>query len=105
MPRHATHTSFRPGQSGNPRGRTPGTLTRKTIEVRKIANRLVDDPAYQDALRQRMINGSAGSVEVLMWHYAHGKPVERVETGKPGAFTELNNDQLRERLLAALTDL
>ncbi len=101
MPRLANQTSFRPGQSGNPRGRTPGTLTRKTIEVRDVCNRLVDDPEYREALRRRMINGSAGSVEMLIWHYAKGKPVDRVETGAPGAFVEMSDEQLRHRLLRA----
>ena len=82
MPQRATSTSFRPGQSGNPRGRTPGTRTRKTIEVRGICNRLVDDPEYRDALRRRMISGTAGGVEILIWHYAKGKPVDRIEAAK-----------------------
>jgi hypothetical protein len=30
-------------------------------------------------LRQRMISGTAGSVENLIWHYAKGKPIDRVE--------------------------
>src|SRR5687767_4905891 len=102
MPRHATATSFRPGQSGNPRGRTAGTLTRKTIEVRDICNRLVDDPEYRAALAKRLMAGTAGSVEILIWHYAKGKPVDRVETGRPGAFAELTNDELRLRLAAAV---
>lgn len=105
MPRHATSTSFRPGQSGNPRGRTPGTLTRKTTEVRDICNRLVDDPEYREALRKRMISGSAGSIEILIWHYAKGKPVNRVETGRPGAFSELTNEELRARMAAAAAAL
>jgi len=99
MPRHATSTSFRAGQSGNPRGRTPGTLTRKTIEVRDICNRLIDDADYLAALRKRLIDGSAGSVEILIWHYAKGKPVDRVETGTPGAFDKLTNAELKARIL------
>jgi hypothetical protein len=105
MPRHANATSFRPGQSGNPRGRTPGTLTRKTIEVREICNRLVDDPEYREALRTRMIAGTAGGVEILVWHYAKGKPVDRVETGPAGAFERLSTEELRERLELALRSL
>lgn len=105
MPRHATTTSFCPGQSGNPRGRTPGTLTRKTIEVREICNSLVDAPEYRDALRQRLIAGTAGGVEVLVWHYAKGKPVDRVETGTPGEFAELTDEELKARLLRALPEL
>ena len=85
MPRCATVTSFRPGRSGNPRGRTPGTQNRKSIEVRDLCNRPVNDPQYREALRRRMISGSAGGVEVLIWHYAKGKPVDRVGTGPRGA--------------------
>ena len=102
MPRCSTRTTFRPGQSGNPRGRTPGTQNRRTIEVRVIANRLVDDPEYRAALRQRMINGTAGALEVLIWHYAKGKPVDRVEARLPGAFEKLTNEELRARLVRAI---
>jgi hypothetical protein len=105
MPRRATSTSFRPGESGNPRGRTPGTQTKRTIEVREICNRLVEDPEYRFALRERMIKGTAGSVEILIWHYAKGKPVERVETGAPGAFAHLTDVELRTRLIAAVAAL
>jgi hypothetical protein len=103
MPRHATSTSFRPGQSGNPRGRTPGTQRRNTIEVRELCNKLVDDPQYRESLRRRMIAGTAGGVEILVWHYAKGKPVDRVETGSAGAFAEMTNEELKRRLRAALT--
>ena len=105
MPQRATSTSFRPGESGNPRGRTPGTQTRRTIEAREVCGLLVDDPEYREALRRRMINGTAGAVEVLIWHYAKGKPVKKVETGPPGAFAELTDEELKLRLLAALATL
>ena len=105
MPQRATSTSFRPGQSGNPRGRTPGTLTRKTVEVREVCNKLVDDAEYCAALRQRMIAGTAGAVEGLLWMYAYGKPVQRVETGAPGAFTTLSDSELKQKLIQALAKL
>ena len=102
MPRHATSTSFRPGQSGNPRGRVPGTQTNRTIEVREVCNRLVDDSAYRAALQRRMVSGTAGAMEVLIWHYAKGKPVDRVETGTPNTFESLSDDELKMRLRVAL---
>lgn len=102
MPRHPNSTSFQPGQSGNPRGRRPGTQNLKTVAAREVAARLVDDPEYREALRQRMITGTAGAMEVLLWYYAKGKPVDRVETGAPGAFTELTNAELKARLAAAV---
>lgn len=102
MPRHANSTSFRAGQTGNPRGRTLGTQNRRTIEVREMCNRIVDDDEYRDALKRRMITGTAGAMEPLVWAYAKGKPVERIESGGPGAFSELTNDELKARLIAAI---
>ena len=102
MPQHATITSFRPGQSGNPRGRTPGTVIKRTIEVRDLCNRLVDDPKYRASLRRRLLAGTAGAMEVLLWHYAYGKPIARVETGEPGAFSDLSDDELKLRLAEAI---
>jgi len=95
-------TAFKKGQSGNPQGRRPGSRNRATVEAREFANRLIDDPEYREALRRRLIAGTAGGVEVLIWHYAYGKPVDRVETGSAGAFTEVTNDELRARLRQAL---
>lgn len=98
-------TAFKPGVSGNPRGRKPGIQNRRTIEVREVCSRLVDDPIYLGALRRRMINGTAGAMEPLLWHYAHGKPVERVEQGGPKAFAELSNSELKARLAESLASL
>jgi len=98
-------TAFRKGVSGNPRGRTPGTKNRTTIQAREFAKRLVDDNEYREALRRRMINGTAGPMEALLWFYAHGRPTDRVEQGPPGAFNELTNEELTRRLRAALTAL
>ena len=102
MPQRATSTSFRPGESGNPRGRSPGTQRRRTIEVREVCSRLVDDPDYRESLRKRMIAGTAGAMEPLVWAYAKGKPVDRVERGIPGAFAEITDDELKERLRQAI---
>ena len=74
----ANRTSFKPGLSGNPRGRTPGTQRKVTIEAREAAQRIVDDPEYRAALLARMIDGTAGAMEPLMWFYAKGRPLERV---------------------------
>ena len=101
----ANRTSFQPGQSGNPVGRTPGTRRRVTIEAQHAASQIVDDPEYRAALRQRMINGTAGAMEPLLWMYCFGKPVERVEHGQPGAFASLTNGELKIKLMDALVKL
>lgn len=105
MPRHPNSTSFRPGQSGNPRGRTPGTQIKRTLEVREVCNRLIDDIEYRENLRRRLLAGSAGAMEVLVWHYAKGKPVDRIETGTKGAFTEMTTEELKRRLAQAIATL
>lgn len=56
-------------------------------------------------MAKRMIAGTAGSLEAVVWYYAKGKPVERTEQGGPGAFTDVSTDELRKRLAAALTKL
>jgi hypothetical protein len=92
---------FKKGQSGNPQGRKPGP-NKVTVEAKAAANALVDDPQYREGLRKRLIAGTAPHMEPLLWAYAKGKPVDRVEQGGPGAFTALDDEQLRERLVAAL---
>lgn len=47
----ANATAFKPGQSGNPAGRRPGTRRRVTIEAQLAATQIVDDPDYRAALK------------------------------------------------------
>ena len=60
-------------------GRPPGSLNRTTLEVREFARHLIEDPEYQAGLRRRMIAGKAPQMEMLLFSYAYGKPVERHE--------------------------
>ncbi|MDA1095387.1 MAG: DUF5681 domain-containing protein [Acidobacteria bacterium] len=98
-------TAFQPGQSGNPRGRAPGTRNKVTREAREAAERLVDDPEYREALRVRMIDGTAGAMEALMWFYAKGKPAERVEQVERFPCARLTDEELRVQLLDLLQSL
>ena len=72
-------TRFKPGQSGNPRGRPKGAKSRVTIEAQKACAAIVDDPVYRAKLlaaaRARTL---PPGVEVLLWHYAKGKPKDEV---------------------------
>jgi len=65
----------------------------------------VDNPDYRAALAKRLIAGTAGAVETLVWHYAKGKPVDRIEQGGPGAFNDVPTEVLRQRLADALKKL
>jgi Family of unknown function (DUF5681) len=105
MPRHATITSFRSGQSGNPRGRSPGTRNRATLEARAAAQDLLSDPVYIASLRQRLIDGTAGAMEALCWLYAFGKPSEQAEQNESSALAALSNDELKARLVEAMAKL
>lgn len=48
--------------------------TERQREAKKIAAKLLDDPDYLAALKDRLIAGEAGQMEVLLWRYRHGEP-------------------------------
>jgi len=101
MQRDATVGSFKPGQSGNPTGKRKGTANRVTVEAREAAALIVDSPEYRASLKARGIAGQAPHMETLLWAYATGKPVDRIEQGGPGAFTALSDDELRLKIIYA----
>jgi hypothetical protein len=103
--RRAGGIPFPKGYSGNPSGRPKGAKNHATLEAKDFARQLVDSEAYRSALAQRLTAGTAGSMEALLWSYGYGKPVERVETGGPGAFADVSDEELRKRLAAALGKL
>jgi hypothetical protein len=97
---------WKPGKSANPAGKRKGTKSRRTTEARLVCQELVDDPAYRCALRQRLIDGTAGAMEALVWMYGKGKPREQSsDLDADNALKQLTNEQLRERLAAALDKL
>jgi hypothetical protein len=49
---------------------------------REIARAFVDDAAYRAALRERLLAGEAGSMEVLLWHYSYGRPAVASDEGE-----------------------
>jgi hypothetical protein len=103
--RPSTAGCFKKGQSGNPAGKPKGAVNRVTAQARELASRIVDSPEYLESLRARVIAGEAPQMEVLLWAYAKGRPVERVEQGGPGAFATMSDDELRQRLSQAIDAL
>jgi hypothetical protein len=49
-------------------------LTVTTPDVREAARRLIEDPQYVEALKERLRLGLAGPMEPMLWRYAHGDP-------------------------------
>lgn len=61
-------------------GRKKGTPNKATVEGREFARSIVDDAAYRERLRARMLSGEANpAIEQLVWHYAYGKPTESLD--------------------------
>ena len=60
-------------------GRPKGSPNKATREIRDAARALVEDPAYRRALAKRLRNGKAPQMEVLLHHYAYGKPKETLD--------------------------
>ncbi len=71
-------TTFQPGHRGAG-GRPKGSLNRATIEIRDVARRLVEDRLYQKNLLIRLRKGTAGPMEAVVWAYAYGRPLQRLE--------------------------
>jgi hypothetical protein len=58
-------------------GRPKGVPNRATLEVREFSASIVDDPAYQQRVRERALAGELPpAIESLLWHYRWGKPKE-----------------------------
>ena len=65
---------WKKGQSGNPNGRAKGQRNHATEDIRAIARGFVDDPAYRETLRQRLLDGTLSSgVETMLWAYSYGR--------------------------------
>jgi hypothetical protein len=75
--------SFARGRSGNPNGRPKGARSKRTTEIQQVAKGLLEDADYQAALRQRLIACEASAVEILLYHYCYGRPIEKYEDVSP----------------------
>jgi hypothetical protein len=64
-------------------GRPKGIPNRATVQVKDFCSGIVDDPVYQQAVRERALKGElAPAIEAMLWHYRWGKP--RKETQVQG---------------------
>ena len=58
----------------------------RRIEAREFAERVIDDPGYQQNLIDRITRGEANHMEVLLWQYRYGRPVEKIQVSGRGIF-------------------
>ncbi len=91
-------TRFKKGHKQG--GRPKGSQNRVTKEVREMTRALVDDPEYQETLRNRLLTGDLpAGMETMIWYYAFGKPKDRVElTGADDGPVRISSEDLRGAL-------
>jgi hypothetical protein len=65
--------------NGNPRGRPKGSRNKTSIEVADFCRNMVESRDYRASLKQRLLDGKAPHMEPLLWYYAYGKPIDRIE--------------------------
>ena len=62
-------------------GREAGTPNKASGEARALCAALIKDSAYHIRLRERLVAGElAPAIEILLWHYAAGRPREDVDS-------------------------
>ena len=69
---------FRPGQSGNPAGRPPGSRTKSNQEIQQIIFESVSFEDIVKKLAQKAGQGREAAAKILL-EYAFGKPLSREE--------------------------
>lgn len=70
-------------------GRQTGTPNKATVEIKEFARSILEDPLYQKRLKDRVIQGKAPQIEVLLFHYAYGKPKEHFSVERDSTLEEL----------------
>ena len=62
------------------KGRPKGARNKTTQAIATLARELTfESPEYVRRLRERLANGKAPHMEVLLAHYGYGKPVDKLK--------------------------
>ena len=73
----------------------PRSRTDTLGEAAKVARQFVESAEYQAELLARSLAGDLPpQIEVMLWHYAFGKPVEQIEVNN--TYSELKDKSLDE---------
>ena len=92
-------------------GRPKGVPNKVTVEAKAAAEALVDDPIYREQLTLDLqARKLAPAVEVMLWHYAKGKPKDVIEfDGRVNVHDQklerMTDEELKARLLELLDTL
>ena len=66
-------------QRGGRPGRKKGVPNKRNLEIQEVARRLLEDRDYQAQLKVRLISGKAPVIEQMLYWYAYGKPIDRIQ--------------------------
>jgi hypothetical protein len=81
----------RPFTKGNPGGGRPkGAQNKATLEIKEFARNFLMSDRYRRTLERRILAGTAPQIEVLLHHYAFGKPTDKYVEPAPPARSEAN---------------
>lgn len=81
------------------------TQAQAAARARRFAHRLISSKVYRDNLRKRVWQGSVHpSVEQMLWHYAAGKPPEKIDVSVDDRSKDLHS-MTREELATYLIQL
>lgn len=80
-------------------GRPKGVRNKATIEAKEACAKIVDNEVYRERLRERALSGKLPpAIEVMLWHYAKGKPKDVVEVSSRGEVTHRVHGDVNEAL-------
>jgi hypothetical protein len=81
------------------KGRPRGTQNKVSAQAREFAQNILTSPEYRASLVRRIQQDDLPPVvETLLYHYAYGKPKERIEVSEaPPQLDELTMEQLQVR--------
>lgn len=83
--------SLRNLKRGGSPGRPKGVPNKATQEMKSLAQRLLGDPIYRANFRKRLQSGElAPGMEALLYHYAFGKPPDKIDLNVPEPVTVIN---------------
>jgi hypothetical protein len=93
----------RPFTKGNPGGGRPkGAQNKATLEIKEFARNFLMSDRYRRTLERRILAGKAPQIEVLLHHYAFGKPTDKyVEPALPARpeanlMSRMTKEEIRE---------